>query len=141
MKLYRKEDGEFVGFVGVPKGRKRLIYLWREGSPTYYKKVHLKSDRIKYLDEDVAVIETKNDIQGIYKLILKYGNKMEELREMRKNKEISLTTYLKYMRRYVRAMKLLEQTLADIQMREIKKDSRGILRFRLRGGRGSLIFF
>jgi len=66
---------------------------------------------------------------------------MEELREMRKNKEISLTTYLKYMRRYVRAMKLLEQTLADIQMREIKKDSRGILRFRLRGGRGSLIFF
>ncbi len=140
MKLYRKEDGEFVGFVGVPKGRRRLIYLWREGAPTFYKKVYLKNDKIKYLDEDVAVIETKENIQGIYKLILKYGNKMVELREMRKNREISLTTYFRYMRKYVRAMRLLEQTLADIQMREVRKDSRGILRFRLKGRRGGFIF-
>lgn len=126
MKVYRICDGDPVGFVGRPTGKKMEIYLLPR-----FKRMYVSHRKLKPL-EDIYILRLPCRSRKLYRLLYKYHSKIEELKILRKRKEITFRQYINLMREYIRRLRIIEYNLnrKESVTKEVKLNS--VIRLRVK---------
>lgn len=129
MKLYRRCDGKFIGFVGMPRKNRLEVYLLGIPHVAFSRKIYVLPKNIKAI-ENFYILKLPSKRKRLYKLLIKYHKKIEELVELRKQGKMAIKEYLEQLKSYVRNLRIIEHNLNTLEKMHTKVNLRNVLRFR-----------